>query len=120
MKRDMDLVRKLMFKIEDECGPREILELHMDGVDDDTVTAHLAIMGEAGLLHPVVENGVPRAMGLRWAGYEFLDTIREPEAWQTIKGRLGKVISYVSLSVIQGVALEYAKERVRALGFPVP
>ncbi len=64
MKRDMDLIRKILLEVEKNCDPYEILEIHVDGKADEIVTAHINLMGEAGLVNPVTEDTRPRVMGL--------------------------------------------------------
>lgn len=78
MKRDMELVRKLLFLAEEDGKDDELCEEY----GQDVVAGHVAILLDAKLIVAEVvcnEVGIPVAseiLRLTWAGHEFLDNAR--------------------------------------------
>ena len=98
MKRDMDLVRKILFAMED--GPALAPDnLDLAGYDDETVSYHLAIMGEAGLLLVLDDSSLSEIgaipVRLTWAGHEFLESVREDSRWNDVKAQMNKAGGFV-------------------------
>ena len=98
MKRDMDLVRTILFVMED--GPALAPDdLDIEGYDGETVSYHLAIMGEAGLLIVLDTSTLSEfsvlPLRMTWAGHEFLEAVRDDNRWNQVKGQMGKVGGFV-------------------------
>ena len=91
MKRDMDLVRLILLKIEEEYKSTALINLSIDGYDMDTVAYHCKILHDAGF----VSNYNARYAGdelyifsvgaLTWDGNDYLDKIRDNSTWKKIK-----------------------------------
>lgn len=86
MKRDMDLVRELLFDIESDA-PRE--GRRGKGRSDPEIAYHLVLMEEAGFIAPTASDWtrtctltVHDPVRLTWAGHEFLDQARDLERWK--------------------------------------
>jgi hypothetical protein len=91
LKRDMDLVRELLLKIE-EAPPRSSWKAIVTTKDDDEgekALWHLALIEEGGLVRstPVYIQGfrLPENLELTWEGHDFLDSIRDPKIWEATK-----------------------------------
>jgi hypothetical protein len=96
MKRDMDLIRELMLKLESlPMRPGGIVlikgdaeELQADGYSVDQIDYHLALIREAGLIETPgsgpIGGGFPFRR-LTWSGHDFLDSVRSPEVWAKTK-----------------------------------
>ncbi len=90
MKRDMDLVRALLLKLEDlEQGAGgiylyEYSELIVDGYTEDQVVYHLDLLVEAGLIDQGGNGALSEFMfrRLTWEGHDFADSVRSEEIWQ--------------------------------------
>src|ERR1700730_4899614 len=95
MKRDMDLIRELLLKLEalPMCpgGIVHIMpdatEVQVDGYDTDQIDYHLSLIEKAGLIDT---GGVNPMMGigfrsLTWSGHDFLDSVRSPDVWDKTK-----------------------------------
>jgi len=97
MKRDMDLVRKILLYFDstdaDRVSPKNVI---LDGYSTKQTLFHIEIMTEAGLLdhriiqaelsdgrraHLNLDGGVRPTM----AGYDFLDAVRDAETWKKTK-----------------------------------
>ena len=87
MKRDMVLMRKILFRIEEEYKPGQgfIFGLKIEGYDMPTIAEHCDLLYQAGL----IENYKPQHGGdtivafsvgnLSNSGYEYLELIRNDE-----------------------------------------
>ncbi len=95
MKRDMDLIRELLLKLESlpmERGDVFIISaddelLQIPGYNGDQVDYHLSLIEEAGLIDSA-GAGSMTGYGFRrlsWSGHDFLDSIRSPEVWAKTK-----------------------------------
>ncbi len=74
MKRDMDLVRTIVFLLEDHEHGRSPREIQIDGYTAEQIGYHAYIMKEAGLIRAAVRSvnspspcAIPT--GLTWAGH---------------------------------------------------
>jgi hypothetical protein len=89
MKRDMDLVRKILLALEAHPEPWDWFELKIDGHSDVEVSYHLKLMSQAGLIEaserkrPDIFQWIPHS--LTWAGHEFLEAARDNSRWEKVK-----------------------------------
>jgi len=85
MKRDMNLIRLLLF--EQEGQPKN----DFSDYSEDQIVYHSALLIDAGLLRgAVLRNKDGEATGtivisLTWAGHDFLDMARNGDAWNKTK-----------------------------------
>ena len=99
MKRDMELVRKLMQKLEEQSASSMIErdEIKIDGYGDETVAAHLNLLIDEGLIADRTARALQIKMSrpsstrtdgmwglqakhgvwLTWSGYDFLESLRQ-------------------------------------------
>jgi hypothetical protein len=95
MKRDMDLIRELMLKLESlpmERGDVFIVSaedeaLQIRGYNEHEIDYHLSLIEEAGLID-TAGAGSMTGYGfarLSWTGHDFLDSVRNPEVWAKTK-----------------------------------
>jgi Hypothetical protein (DUF2513) len=127
MKRDMDLIRTILLKIEVdpsfdslEASAKSITSaarLGITGYNDAEVSYHLAQLVDAELLvgnTKMASRGLVIVSKLSWQGHEFLDAVRDPDVWRKTKER-AKGIATVGF----GFLLEIAKAEVKTkLGLP--
>ena len=90
LKRDMDLIRKILFAIRNcpkPYGPQDTLAL--EGYTDEVISYHIKLLVQAGLIegHDASGGEVLQwyAGALRWEGHEFLDAVEDDTRWNTIK-----------------------------------
>lgn len=94
MQRDMELIRKILFTIEEKYVDTWLhsSKIKIDGYDMKTIAYHCVILHDAGLVSDYKGNysgnelsffGVGR---LTWAGHEFLDKIKNDTVWNKTKG----------------------------------
>jgi hypothetical protein len=68
--------------------------IEIEGYDDETVAYHVIIMGEAGLLVVIDESTLAGIAAipvrLTWAGYEFIESVRDDTVWKNVKTQAEK------------------------------
>ena len=91
MKRDMDLVREILLKIEENYVSTALINLNIDRYDMETVAYHCKIMYEAGLISNYSSQNADnrlyifRVGSLTWEGHDYLDKIRDNTVWNKTK-----------------------------------
>jgi hypothetical protein len=121
MKRDMELIRKILLSVEsheDGFAPRE---LSIEGYSDDQVGYHCYLLGQAGLAE-VVDITTRGSTGpkcvirnLTWEGHEFLVASRDPTTWEAAKKTLsdaGRDLGNVTLATLQALLIEITKRSI--------
>ena len=92
MKRDWDIIREILFKIENlesNAGPLRLNNFPPEKAYDYSL--HVEILIEAGLIYGQMSKTIGQhaqnfiAYRLTWQGYEFLDAIRSDNVWHKIK-----------------------------------
>ena len=90
MKRDWDLVRSILQRLEEARNGEVVDARGFDGHESSLVAYHMAIMGEAGIIDARTHqdtSGFDMGLALRmtWKGHEFYDSIREDKVWNKVK-----------------------------------
>lgn len=89
MKRDLDLVRRILLHLEGgEANPTSFTD---GGFEPAVIHDHVRLMHDAGLIEAdeiVPGQWWPERM--TWAGHEFLDAARNEELWRETKKRVVK------------------------------
>lgn len=115
MKRDMDLVRKIVFRLEESTSGFAPSELGVDGYTPDQVGYHCYLMLQAGLITGIDvtdESSVGPQVeptGLTWAGYEFADATRSDTLWNKAKSTVAEKVGSVSIAVLTQYLQSLAK-----------
>ena len=121
MKRDMDLVRELLLKLEAEPLDGNLWPLEPDalGIADhspDEIAYHLVLLIDGGLLDGEREqSGGFVARKLTWAGHDFLDSVRDAKVWRTTKDRV-KAAGGFSIEILAAVAKKVIEENLARIG----
>jgi hypothetical protein len=96
MKRDMDLIRKMLLTIEaDEHGFAP--EIQIPDYTQEEIGYHAILLKEAGLaiVSDLTSFGSSSPIGkvvrLTWAGHEFLDAARENQIWNQAKDKINQI-----------------------------
>src|SRR5208283_2520076 len=101
MKRDMDLLRELLLKIEDNPqmdGTREFYyatpeEMGIQGYSKEEVAYHLRLLIQNGFIDGAVTMACPMQIvrSLTNEGHDFLDNIRNDDIWKKTKATMGEL-----------------------------
>ena len=115
MKRDMDLIRKLLFTMEGRSWPQMGAITSIEGYQDNEINYHLFIMQDAGLVEGMdMSSSKGRHFHVRrmtWAGHEFLEAARDEERWQAVKGEMEQAGGFV-FSVAKTLLVESMRRKV--------
>ena len=94
MKRDMDLVRRILLEMETNVLAGGEGDLELEGYDAETIAYHVIIMEEAGLLVAIdistLDSIAAVPVRLTWAGHEFLESVRDDTMWRNVKTQTEK------------------------------
>lgn len=121
MQRDMELVRKILFKIEEIVDNVACYDLEVEGYSMEQIAYHCAILYEGGYIYDykaeyagnsIYAFGVGR---LTWDGHDFLDKIREDTIWKKTKDIIKDkglplvfdIVKSVSTEVVSGLVNSY-------------
>lgn len=121
MKRDLDLVRKILLWMEGSDHGTVHTEPQIEGFSAEQVGYHVHLMGQAGLITAldITTNGdhSPNALpsSLTWAGHDFLDAVKDDTLWEKAKSMVLKPAAGVAFDVLLAWAKAEAKHR---LGLP--
>lgn len=91
MKRDMDLVRKILLEIEKQYVSTALYNLEIDGYDKETIAYHCKIIYEAGLISDYNAQYASDSIHdfgvgpLTWEGHDHLDKVRNNSIWEKTK-----------------------------------
>lgn len=117
MKRDMELVRKILFYIEENyvAGEKWLRGIDIDGYDYAVIMEHVVLAYENGLIQDIKDistlGGTSYWVGnLSNAGYDFLDKIRSDTVWNKTK----TVIKEKGLPMVTGTISTIANAVISA------
>ena len=106
MKRDMDIIRQILFHVEEHND----LEYEPDDIDSEFLAYQITLAVEAGLLKATVHT-----MGdnthfvedvdtrLTWDGHEFLDAARNDTFWDNAKRIAIEKTGTATLPILTGL-----------------
>ncbi|MBR0574171.1 MULTISPECIES: DUF2513 domain-containing protein [Pasteurellaceae] len=107
MKRDWELVRKILIKLEEKVDDSDLDSDCFKKYPSDVVAYHYKLLSQAGLIEIIDNSTVSEedfsAKQLTWQGHEFLNQIRHDTAWNKIKATLknkGIDISFEAIKVV--------------------
>lgn len=122
VRRDMDLVRTILLRVEDAHEPLDLADLvEKDASEEDeqVVAHHVSLLVEqAGFMKGIDvsshdgDNWID--LSLTWAGHEFLDNVRDPDVWRQTKVGAKKAGGF-SLQILAKIAEAVVMDRVNKL-----
>lgn len=115
MKRDMDLVRQILFRMEENDGGYADPEFGVDGYAEDVVGHHVWLMEQAGLItaeevtHLGSSSPIAIPLSVTWSGHDFLASVRNDTVWQKVKRIVVEKGGGIPFEVLQALAVQTAK-----------
>lgn len=118
MRRDMDLLRLLLLKLEelDEDGQSiwqlSDEDLQFPGYTYDQAYYHFQLAVEAGLVDDA--GGTLSAVLFRrltWAGHDFIDAVRDDEIWKKTRQGAGAAGGF-SIELLKDLAKGFIKKKI--------
>jgi len=101
MKRNMDLVRLIMLKLNEHEHGNAPRSLDIEGYSEEEIGYHCFIMNEAGLIEAsditTMASLSPDAMPLRltWNGHEFIENAQNEKVWSETKQTVSKLVQKI-------------------------
>jgi len=103
MKRDMELIRKILMVIEEQYVSHPIPNLVIEGYDRENIAYHCNLLHDAGIIDDFEQNldlsgriVLYHVGSLTWEGHEFLDKIRDDKIWsKTREVMISKGIPFI-------------------------
>jgi hypothetical protein len=122
VKRDLELIRKLLFFFDEKPGANHVQVPPIPGYDDLAIKYHLVLLHDAGYLRcePVKSSTSDRVIyvlpfDLTWTGHEFLDKIRNQHIWDEVIADIKhKGLMSASVDVIKRLADAAIRKRLGA------
>lgn len=114
MKRDLELIRKMVLAIEDSpssCAP----ELSFDGYTPEQINYHAYLLIDAGLAQgdevTVFGSDIPQAEieRLTWPGHEFAEAARNDTRWTKAMGIVQDKGGNITLDVLKQLLITLMK-----------
>lgn len=112
MRRDWEVIREILFKLEELGTTRSNLRHdQVEGHPPDVVAYHMRLLGEANLIkvtcNPAQNKLICTANSMTWTGHEFLDHIRQDSVWNKVKHKANEHGVDLTLEVIGKLAKEF-------------
>ncbi|WFU05699.1 DUF2513 domain-containing protein (plasmid) [Rhizobium sp. CB3171] len=118
LKRDMDLVRDLLFADRGiDQGLGGDVEIEAGGHEPQVVAEHLRLLIEARLIEgdtvPDDQYAFDHIMPIRltWSGHDFLESVRDPEIWKKTKEGALSAKGF-TLDLLQDLAKGFLKKQI--------
>src|SRR5580704_6518329 len=114
MKRDMDLVRKILLAMEAHAAGYAPTPFTIAGYEQEVINHHVYLMSQGELVTAVVTTAMgdasPGALPLTitWTGHDFLDTVRNDTVWAKVKTELKDRGITLPFSLLQALAIKIA------------
>jgi hypothetical protein len=118
MKRNMELIRKIMLAVEGHEHGFAPRELEIEGHSEEEVNYHNYLIVDAGLAEGVdvttrgSESPEYIIRHLTSRGHDFCDAAGEPSRWQKAMTKIAAVGGSVTLKTLQALLIAYSKEQL--------
>lgn len=116
MKRDPELIRQILFEVQ-QCSANEYInKLNFQEYDQYTIARHVELLIEASLVDGTVEHyvsGEPPSIHIKdltWFGHDFIDAVQDDTIWEKVKDNVLKPTA----SWTFGLVLEYAISEIKS------
>ena len=114
MKRDMDLIRRILLEMEANQNPDGGMKIEARGYSDGQIAYHLKLLKEAGLIHAIDTTSfqgmsfIP--LNITWRGHEFIEATRNEGVWQKLKAELKDRGMSLPFQLIEALAVKIVAE----------
>lgn len=112
MKRDMELVRRILISLADSEYPLDGKLFVDDATSFEKVAYHFEIMQEAGLVKANVQRewgktAVHAVVGpMTWEGNDFLDAVRNEKVWKRVMTKVAQISGSATFEIVKKLASE--------------
>lgn len=120
MKRDLDLIRKILLEAERDESESGLVDFLIPGYSHDQIGYHVYLLKDAELIeghigfdNESVKVGSCGIYRVTSAGHDFLDDIRNDSVWARVKDKLERFGGDASLEVVKTLAAQIVVEILR-------
>ena len=117
MKRDMDLIREILFGVEELPTSPNWRPLEIEGYPPEEISYHIKLLAQAGLIE--AQDMTSRGQGLDWRphsltwdGHEFLNAARDDNRWKTAKEMVLDKSGCLVFAILQQALMRSVKSAV--------
>lgn len=116
MKRDLELVRRILLRVEEADGPLCLDDLASGKYPEEVVAYHVGLMAARGLIDAEVSREWDGSFvdatidGLTWDGQDFLDALRDERVWSKARKAISESVGSTTFEVVKAVAIKCACE----------
>jgi len=120
MKRDMDLIRKILLAVEELPYGDDLQRL--DGVSKEAFVMHALWLKEAGLVDAAAEAGSGSfakyaiIWRLTWSGTEFVSAMRDEALWNKVKKKFMGWSASLTADMVKAALVAEAVQRLASGG----
>lgn len=113
MKRDMDLIREILLRLEQNNYLNEI-----DGYSTRELAYHVSLLEDAGLVtqeiysNLFINDSMLDGIRITWAGQEFLDSSRNVSIWEKAKNIAMEKTGAITFEVLKTVLVQLGKDAI--------
>jgi len=121
MKRDWELVRKILLKVSNEPESEVNGSLKVEGFSQEAVSYHINILSQADLLSIGPEPNFQFGQysleggGLTWKGNDFLDSICDDSIWEKLNSKAKNKMWGWPSEVVFKIATELVLAQAKSL-----
>ncbi|MCB5725314.1 DUF2513 domain-containing protein [Mitsuokella jalaludinii] len=121
MKRDLDLLRNMLLKMESLDSSHGTVRLYTfkDLCDDEAVLSlHIHLLLDAGFIEATdivhLDDAVDDFLITRitFDGYDYLDSIRNDSIWNEVKQKISSVGGSVSLDIVKELGVTLVRQHL--------
>ena len=115
MKRDMELIRKMVLAVEEGPNGYAPDDLRIEGYTAEQLGYHAHLLVEdslaTGPITTHINGSGPSAQitALTWSGHDFADVVRDETRWRKAMGIVQEKGGAVTLDIIKDVLLRLAR-----------
>jgi hypothetical protein len=119
MKRDMELARLILMRMEGQESYRDDISCDFEGYSEEQVHYHIMLLSEAGLIRAIDASSmqdihwIPQR--LTWQGHEFLESARDNTIWNKAKEIMAKTGGF-AFEVAKPLLVDLLKQRIGLSG----
>jgi len=118
MRRDEELLRKLMLEIEEDPDPVVLYDNSLD-MDDEgrRIYYHLRLLADAKFLEEAGKFG--GAFRITNDGHDFIGLMKDEGVWASMKNKAGAAVPHYGLRLLFEVGNGLVRQKLRDMGIPI-
>ena len=118
LKRDLDLLRNILLRIEDTDVSKKLTYRSFSDLcdDDEMILLHIELLMDAGFILAVDESASNEPdytiARITFAGYEYLDTVRDESHWKDVKEKLLPLGGSATIDIVKELGVNFLRQQL--------